>query len=113
MLMAFGFALASRSVAIVLLLAVLFTVIYWPTILSEEIFLREAFPEYAAYARRVPRLIPGLTRGQAGVGKAAHLNQGRFSAQLYRKHREYNSALGAIAMYAALLLRIFIGSRHF
>src|SRR5271155_5801019 len=39
-LMAFGFAAASRSVTITLLLALLFVLIYAPTIYSEEQFLR-------------------------------------------------------------------------
>src|ERR1700740_867815 len=40
MLIAFGFALASRSMWIVLALAALFAVIYIPVIRSEEAFLR-------------------------------------------------------------------------
>ena len=35
--------------------------IYVPVIASEERFLRATFPEFEAYCRRVPRLIPRLT----------------------------------------------------
>ena len=110
MLMAFGFAAASRSWVIFVLLAVLFTIIYLPTILSEEAFLRQAFPEFEAYTRQVPRMFPQLTPARPPGRNATG---GGFSGELYLRHREYNAALGAIAIYAALLVRIFIGIRHF
>src|ERR1700722_17862803 len=53
-LIAFGFAAASRSLWIALLLALLFLIIYGPTIYAEERFLATAFPEFVDYARRVP-----------------------------------------------------------
>ena len=101
MLIAFGFAGAAGSWVIALALAVLFAVIYVPTIQSEEAFLREHFAGFDEYARRVPRLLPRLTA--ARVGDAA---PGGFSADLYRKHREYNSLIGACAIYAALVVRL-------
>ena len=110
LLMAFGFAVASRSWVIFILLSVLFTIIYLPTILSEEAFLRHAFPEFEAYTRRVPRMFPRLTPARA-AGQS--VPGGGFSRELYLRHREYNAGLGAIAIYAALLMRIFIGARHF
>ena len=61
MLIAFGFALASRSIWIALALAVLFAVIYVPVIRSEEAFLRSKFNEFDDYAARVPRLLPRLS----------------------------------------------------
>jgi protein-S-isoprenylcysteine O-methyltransferase Ste14 len=102
MLIAFGFAGAARNLWIVLVLALLFAVIYVPTIRSEEEFLRGAFPNFDEYARRVPRLLPRITPAPTSSGKT-----GRFSRELYRKHREYNALLGAIGIYAALLLRIY------
>ena len=104
MLIAFGFALASRSVWIVLALAVLFAVIYVPVIRSEEAFLRSKFDGFDAYAARVPRLLPRLTPASTGS-----LESGSFSPDLYRKHREYNALIGAVAIYAALALRIYFG----
>ena len=41
--------------------ALLFTIIYVPTIYSEEQFLRATFPAFAGYAQQVPRLLPRLT----------------------------------------------------
>ena len=110
MLMAFGFAAASRSWVIFVLLALLFTIIYLPTILSEEAFLRQAFPEFEAYTRQVPRMFPRFTPARS---TDRNVTGGGFSRELYLRHREYNAGLGAIAIYAALLVRIFIGARHF
>jgi protein-S-isoprenylcysteine O-methyltransferase Ste14 len=100
-LIAFGFALAARSLWIALVFLVLFLIIYWPVILDEEEYLRSQFPDYDAYAARVPRLIPRPGRPLPGA-------EGRFSFQLYRKHREYNSILGAFCMYLVLVARIFL-----
>jgi protein-S-isoprenylcysteine O-methyltransferase Ste14 len=102
MLIAFGFALAARSVWIALALAVLFAVIYIPVIRSEEEYLRSQFAAYEAYAARVPRLIPRLRAEPHGKDEG-----GGFSAGLYRKHREYNALIGAAAIYAVLMLKMF------
>ncbi len=106
MVAAFGFAAASLRWDIVVLLAVLFTLIYLPTILSEERFLRGHFADFDAYAARVPRLLPRLTPARTTA------TPGRFSAVMYRWHREYNSVMGAIALYAALLLLVWLRGRY-
>ena len=67
MMIAFGFAAASRSLWVVILLALLFVAIYLPTIFSEEDFLRSTFPQFDAYAQRVPRLLP---RPRAGAARS-------------------------------------------
>jgi protein-S-isoprenylcysteine O-methyltransferase Ste14 len=95
-LMAFGFAAASRNLWITLALALLFLLIYGPTIYSEEQFLRSTFPAFESYAQRVPRLFPRFTPARIA-------GEGSFSGALYRQHREYNSALGACAVYAVLV----------
>jgi hypothetical protein len=100
-LIAFGFAVAARSWWIALVFVVLFLIIYWPVIVDEEEYLRTQFPDYDAYAARVPRLIPRL-------GRPLPRAEGKFSFQLYRKHREYNSILGAVCMYLVLVGRIFL-----
>src|SRR5271165_4250933 len=64
MLIAFGFALAARSIWIALALAALFAIIYIPVIRSEEAFLRSKFNGFDAYAARVPRLLPRLFPAQ-------------------------------------------------
>lgn len=105
MLMAFGFALAARSVWIALVLAVLFALIYVPVIRSEEEYLRSVFPGFDHYAAIVPRLLPRLTPARTMA------EPGRFSPALYRKHREYNALIGALCMYAALIIKLLLRSR--
>ncbi len=95
-MIAFGFAVAAWRWEILVALAILFTVIYLPTIRSEEQYLREHFAGFDDYARKVPRLLPRLTPAPTDVPA------GRFSSERYLHHREYNACMGAIAIYAAL-----------
>jgi protein-S-isoprenylcysteine O-methyltransferase Ste14 len=103
MTIAFGFAVAARSAWIAAILVVLFVAIYVPVIRSEEDYLRSVFPEFDAYAATVPRLLPRMV---AAAGSGA--TKGVFSAALYRKHREYQALLGALGMYAALILKLLL-----
>lgn len=105
MMIAFGFAAAAGSWIILVALAILFTIIYLPTIRSEEQYLREHFPGFDDYAKKVPRLLPRLTA--APTTDAA----GSFSSELYLHHREYNASMGAIAIYAALAARLLFLKR--
>jgi protein-S-isoprenylcysteine O-methyltransferase Ste14 len=110
-LIAAGFALALLSWPVALLLAVGFAAIYIPVIASEERFLRATFPEFEIYCRSVPRFIPRLSAAriplkssQAAVSQpVTDAATGGFSFGLYLKHREYNSALGAVLLYLSLL----------
>ncbi|HEY0307213.1 MAG TPA: isoprenylcysteine carboxylmethyltransferase family protein [Acidobacteriaceae bacterium] len=106
MLMAFGFAAASRRWEILVIFAALFFAIYLPTIFSEEEFLRGAFPAFADYAARVPRLLPRLM-----PARAPQAESGAFSGALYLRHREYNALMGVAALYAALALRMIYITR--
>ncbi len=69
-----------------------------PVIRGEQNYLRGQFPAYAGYTERVPSLVPrtlwfsGATEG--------------FSRELYFRHREYNSLLGAAAILAVLIAKI-------
>jgi protein-S-isoprenylcysteine O-methyltransferase Ste14 len=100
MLIAAGFALALLSWPVAILLAIGFAVVYIPVIVSEERFLRAAFPAFNAYSRRVPRLIPRLTPARILGGDSA---SGGFSLMLYLHHREYNAAIGTALLYLSLL----------
>jgi len=100
-----GFAVAAGRWWLVVLLVGMFLAIYVPTILSEEAFLRGAFPSFEEYARKVPRLLPRLTAARFGDTEGT---VGRFSAERYRHHREYNASMGAVAIYAALTLRMIV-----
>lgn len=93
-----GFAIASRDLWVAVVLIVYFAVVYVPVIRGEENFLSGRFPDYAEYRRRVPSLLPRTVRF-AGVTAG-------FSRELYFRHREYNSLLGAAAMLAVLIAKI-------
>lgn len=95
-IMALGFVFAARSWLVVAILIVMLVAIYLPVIRAEEVFLSEHFPEFAEYARRVPRLVPTLPGKQ----------RWEFSWNLYKKHREYNASLGAVAIMAALVIKM-------
>ena len=98
---AFGFAVAAGRWWLVVLLTAMFLAIYVPTILSEEAFLRGVFPQFEGYSRRVPRLLPRLSPARFGVAP------GRFSRERYLHHREYNAGMGAAAIYAVLIARMY------
>ena len=98
LVLAAGFAVAARSWWVAVAIVALFTAVYLPVVLAAERFLRERFPEFAEYERRVPRFVPRWTPAEG--------RHGRFSRQLYWKHREYNAVLGAVAMMGALALKM-------
>jgi len=109
MSIAAGFAVAAGRWWLVVLLVAMFLAIYLPTILSEETFLRGAFPQFEGYAQRVPRLLPRLTPARFADTERGI---GRFSPERYRHHREYNASIGAAALYAALILRMWLYRAH-
>jgi protein-S-isoprenylcysteine O-methyltransferase Ste14 len=102
LLMGLGFAVAARSWWVSIVLVVMFVAIYLPVIRDEEAFLRQKFPEFEEYARRVPRMLPRL----APHSDAAEETAGGFSWDLYLKHREYKALLGATAMMVALIVKM-------
>ena len=99
-LLGIGFSVAARDIWIGVFLVVYFVLIYVPVIRGEQNYLRSTFPGYAEYIQRVPSLVPralwftGVTNG--------------FSRELYFRHREYNSLLGAAAITAVLIAKIFL-----
>jgi protein-S-isoprenylcysteine O-methyltransferase Ste14 len=88
-----GFVIASRRWELGLLFAAVFIFIYLPVVELEEQHLRDLFPAYADYARRVPQLVPGF--GGARPSK-------RFEWRLYRRNREYEALAGFLSGVAAL-----------
>jgi protein-S-isoprenylcysteine O-methyltransferase Ste14 len=97
LVMAAGFAVASRNPWVALLIAVYFALIYYPVIRWEEEYLRNNFPEFAAYSASVPRLVPKWRSAPSS---------GTFSPELYMKYREYNALLGSAAMMLALVIKL-------
>lgn len=99
LVIAIGFGIASRNWWVAAVIVILFLVIYLPVIRSEEEFLRGEFPGFDDYCKQVPRLIPRV-RAPAVTAK------GTFSKELYLRHREYNAMIGALAMVAALAIKL-------
>jgi protein-S-isoprenylcysteine O-methyltransferase Ste14 len=95
-----GFAIAARSWEIGGLLVAMLFAIYVPVIRGEEKFLREKFPQFEEYARRVPRMLPRIVPARLSD------ERGKFSFELYMKHKEWNALLGAVATGAVLWLKM-------
>jgi protein-S-isoprenylcysteine O-methyltransferase Ste14 len=106
-IIALGFALAARSWIILIALLVMFLAIYLPVIRGEEAFLRGRFPEFVAYERRVPRLLPRI----GALFSVSHHSRGTFSRELYLQHREYNALAGTLAMIVLLTVKLVWLSR--
>ncbi len=105
LLIGVGFAVAARSWWIGGLLLVMFFAIYLPVIRGEERYLREKFPEFDEYARKVPRMLPRIT-----PARSVSDDPGGFSMELYLKHREWNALLGAVAITIVLVAKLmFLG----
>lgn len=94
-----GLAVAARNWGLAGLFAAVFLLIYLPVIELEEQHLRKIFPEYAAYAERVPALLPGFSPGYE-----KRLN--RFRIGLYLKNQEYQATAGWIAGVLFLLWKL-------
>jgi protein-S-isoprenylcysteine O-methyltransferase Ste14 len=99
LLVAAGLAIAARSVWLAALFAAVFLLVYLPVIQNEEQHLRKLFPEYVAYADRVPALWPRLTAARAQ-------NANPFRVALYLRNQEYQAGLGYLAGMLFLLWKL-------
>jgi protein-S-isoprenylcysteine O-methyltransferase Ste14 len=97
LLAAAGFAIASRQWPLAVLFGVVFLFIYLPAIELEEQHLRNLFPDFAAYAERVPALWPTL---------APLRSSQRFQWSLYVRNREYQALIGFVLGAALLLAKV-------
>jgi hypothetical protein len=70
---------------------------------NEEQHLRQIFPEYAAYAERVPAFIPRLA---PRLNPARENNPNPFRTGLYLKNQEYKAGLGFLAGMLFLLWKM-------
>lgn len=105
LLIGVGFAVASRSWWVGIVLLTIFLAIYLPVIRDEEAFLRPKFPEFEEYSKKVPRMLPRITPYRSGE------EAGGFSFDLYLKHREYNALVGTLLMAAALVAKMMLAGR--
>lgn len=108
LLIGIGFAVAARSWWVGVLLVLMFFAIYLPVIRDEEAFLRQKFPEFDEYARLVPRMFPRFTGVNLATTREGSGEASGFSMALYLQHREYNALLGALAVMAALIVKMVL-----
>jgi len=94
LIVALGIVIAARNGWLALLFGAAFLFVYLPAIELEEQHLREIFPEYDLYARRIYRFLP--------IAKWRESNA-RFSWRLYRKNEEYKALLGFLIAVAWLI----------
>ncbi len=99
LLVAAGLVLASRRWPLALLFALVFGLIYLPAIELEEQHLANLFPEFAAYAERVPALWPAWRTKSSAA---------RFRWRIYIHNREYQALLGFLAGAALLIAKVLV-----
>ncbi len=99
LVVAAGFALAARRWELAVLFGFVFAFIYLPAIQLEEQHLAKLFPEFAAYAGRVPALRPRFVSGK----RPKH-----FRWELYVRNREYQAGLGYALGAAYLIVRAWL-----
>ena len=82
----------------------LFLLVYRATALREATELEVRFGEgYRAYAAQVPAVLPRITRYQS---EGSDSPRGGFSRARYLRNREWEAALGAIAAFGLLALKL-------
>ena len=101
LLAALGIVIASRSLWLAIIFVVAFASIYLPAVELEEQHLLEIFPDYLAYAARIPRFWP-RTRWPGELRA--------FSWPLYRKNEEYKAVLGFLVATGWLLWKCWLRS---
>ena len=83
---------------------VFFLLVYRATVLGEATELEARFGEsYRAYAAEVPGVLPRITRYRAAGTDSP---KGGFSRARYFRNREWEAALGAVAAFGLLALKL-------
>jgi protein-S-isoprenylcysteine O-methyltransferase Ste14 len=96
-LLAVGFAVAAHPGLVVAVVA-LWAAVYLPVMRRERAEVRARFPDaYDAWAAHVPMFLPRLTPWRPGAAEPA-----RYDPGLYRRHREWQAALGYVGVLAWL-----------
>ena len=98
LIVAAGFCIAAASWWLGLLFFAAFALIYLPVMEQEAAHLSNLFPDYAAYAARVPLLLPWPSG--YGAGKA-------FSWDLFWRNKEQKAWYASLAGLSLLLVKIW------
>ncbi len=102
-LLGLGVTVAGGHWAFVVVFVVFFWAIYGKTIRGERDLLTELFgDDYREYARNVPLLFPRLTPWRQREAQSDFA----FDGARYRRNREWEALLGAVAGYAVLVVRM-------
>lgn len=96
---ALGLAAAAHSFGLTILFVSIFLLVYLPAIELEEQHLTAILKDYAAYAARVPLLLPSLP---------SSLGPDHFATSQYLKNQEYQALLGWLFGVAWLLARVYL-----
>ncbi len=103
LIVAAGIVVACRNWILAAIFALVFLLVYLPVIELEEQHLRNIFPEYAAYATRVHRLLPLSRWPDQGAG---------FLWELYLKNEEYKALLGFLVAAAWIAAKLWWRQTH-
>jgi protein-S-isoprenylcysteine O-methyltransferase Ste14 len=93
-----GLVIAARRWELGVLFAAVFLLIYLPVVELEEQHLRRLFPAFAAYERRVAKLVPHPPKAPAAKP---------FRWAIYRRNEEYQAAFGFLAAVAVLAWKVY------
>jgi len=89
-LIACGYALMTWRLVVAIPVLLLFVIFHGGAVLYEEEDLRRRFGQaYIDYCKRVPRIIPRLTK---------NVSAGRFSWEMVMRNNEYRSIAGTLAL---------------
>jgi protein-S-isoprenylcysteine O-methyltransferase Ste14 len=99
LIVAGGFCVAAASWWLALLFLAAFVLIYLPVMEQEAAHLSNLFPDYGAYAKRVPLLLPWPS-GSGSEGKP-------FSSALFWRNKEYKAWYASLAGMGLLMLKVW------
>ena len=97
LVVAAGIVIASASLGLAVIFALVFSLVYLPVIELEEQHLRKIFPDYEEYAQHVHRLLP--------LSRWSNAAAGRFRWSLYRRNEEYQALIGFLLAAGWLLAK--------
>jgi protein-S-isoprenylcysteine O-methyltransferase Ste14 len=91
-----------------LLFLLFYLTIYTRTMAGEARHLGTLFPEeYAEYAANVPGFLPRLTPYHLGASDPSRVHPSGFRWSQYRRNREWEASLGALAAFALLAAKAY------
>ena len=103
-MLAAGVAVAGGQWVFGVALLALFLLVYRATVLREATELEARFGEpYQVYSAQVPAVVPRITRYRA---EGSDSPRGGFSKARYLRNREWEAALGAVAAFGLLALKL-------